>query len=511
MVAISILSVLCLLIAFGAFIVPCRVKDYAQQALVVEPTNLALEAITEKGVRARIQANFRLDGSRVKDDATRRIGRAVTSVVRELGTDETTVAVYLPDFSGALVGTAALPPLTVNVVDGHSTTLDIVTELTAGDAEALRVIANKWLEGKLDILRVVGKAWIPVRSGRLSLGNHSVSEPLVLEGKNVPALPSYEISGLNITDISVPDHDRKAIRGDVTAHAMNSWSVELALPSLGFEVLVPNCRIGEDPIHVVDATTEPVYVRPKSDVIVSASGVIHDLSKPLTSVCPGGQSSPLDRILEQYLHGEAATFYVRGRGLPGTPQWVSDIMSKVTIPVAFPGREFDNIVRNFSLVDLDFKLPDPFGDPSDPNDGKALISGTLEVIATLPREMNFDANVTSVRASADLFYKSQKLGELHLSHWQPAESTRIEPTNGTGESEALLKVTSRVEDVPLDITDGDVFAEVVSKLLFGSRDVVLGINASVDGTVETVLGNLVIKGIPTEGSIPVKRPSSFLL
>jgi hypothetical protein len=514
LVAIGILSALCLLIAFGAFVVPDRVQDYAKQAVVVEPTNLAFEAITDKGVRARIQANFRLDGSRVKDAATRRIGRAVTSIVRQLGTDATTVSVYLSDYSNALVGTAALPPLAVSVVDGHATNLNIVTELTAGDAEALRIIANKWLEGKLDVVRVEGKAWVPVRSGVLSLGNHSISEPMVFQGKDVPTLPAYDISGLNISEIIVPGQDRKAIRGEVVAHTKNPWPVELSVPALGFQVMVPNCRPGQDPIHVLDATTEPVLVRPKSDVAVSASGVIQDLSKALTKTCPGGKSSPLDHVMEQYLHGEAASFFVRGRGLDGTPGWIADIMSRVTIPVAFPGREFDNLVRNFSLADLEFVLPDPFTNPDDPNDGKALVSGTLEVVAALPREMNFEANVTSVRASADLFYEGKKLGELQLDRWQPARSTRIEPDprHKGGDAEALLRVTSHVKDVPLDITDGEVFADVMSRLLFGDGDgdVVLGIKATVDGTVQTALGDLVIKGIPTKGSIPVKRPSSLL-
>jgi hypothetical protein len=219
----------------------------------------------------------------------------------------------------------------------------------------------------------------------------------------------------------------------------------------------------------------------------------------------------LDHVLEHYLHGEAMEFFLRGRRLPDTPPWVGDIMSLITVPVALPGRPFDNIVRNFSLIDLDLRLPDPLGDPNDPNDGKTLISGTLEVMVALPREMNFDANVTGVRAAADLLYRSQKLGELHLRQWQAANSTRIVPTNGgTAGFETLLKVESRLRDVPLDITDGDVFAKVASKLLLGIQTVVLDIRASVDGRINTVLGSIVVKGIPTEGSIPVKRPSLFL-
>ena len=329
--------------------------------------------------------------------------------------------------------------------------------------------------------------------------------------KNVPVLPSYDIASLNVTNVSVPGCDNQAIRADVVAHAKNPWPVELAIPSLGFDVLVANCRSGQDLIHLVDASTNPLHVRPRSNVSVSASGIVLSLPKELTRECPDTESSPLDHVLEHYLHGEAMEFFLRGRRLPDTPPWVGDIMSLITVPVALPGRPFDNIVRNFSLIDLDLRLPDPLGDPNDPNDGKTLISGTLEVMVALPREMNFDANVTGVRAAADLLYRSQKLGELHLRQWQAANSTRIVPTNGgTAGFETLLKVESRLRDVPLDITDGDVFAKVASKLLLGIQTVVLDIRASVDGRINTVLGSIVVKGIPTEGSIPVKRPSLFL-
>jgi hypothetical protein len=173
------------MILFGAFIVPPAVEEYAKQAAVLEPTNLSLESITADGIRARIQANFRLDGSRVQQDTTRRIGRLATWAVRKLGTAETLVGVYLPEYDNVLLGTAKLPPLTVDLVDGHTTAIDIIADLTPGDADGIRTIANEWLEGKLDRVKLLGKADLQLNSGVIPLGTHPVLESLVFEGQSL--------------------------------------------------------------------------------------------------------------------------------------------------------------------------------------------------------------------------------------------------------------------------------------------------------------------------------------
>lgn len=162
---------------------PAAVEDYAKEAAVLEPTNLSLESITTNGVRARIQANFRLDATRVRNDHVRRIGKASTWVARELGIDETRVNVYLPEFDNVLLGTAAVPPMVINLREGETTMIDFVADLTPGDADGIRMIANEWLEGRLDRLRVKGEADIQLKSGFLPLGTHTVSESLTFEGK----------------------------------------------------------------------------------------------------------------------------------------------------------------------------------------------------------------------------------------------------------------------------------------------------------------------------------------
>lgn len=105
-VAIAVLALATVSIIVLAYFVPTAVEEYAKQGVVIEPTNLSLESITTDGVRARIQANFRLDGSRVKNDRIRRLGQTATSIVRKLGTEKTVVSVYLPEFTNVLLGSA---------------------------------------------------------------------------------------------------------------------------------------------------------------------------------------------------------------------------------------------------------------------------------------------------------------------------------------------------------------------------------------------------------------------
>lgn len=181
MVVLGMLSVAIIVVAF---IVPAAVEEYAKEAAVLEPTNLSLESITKDGVRARIQANFRLDGSKVRNEHVRRVGTAATWFVQELGTGPTSVSVYLPEYDNIKLGSADVPPITLNI-HGQNNAIDFVAELIPGAAEGIRTIANEWLEGRMDKLRLVGKADIKLKTGIIPLGTHAVSESLTVEGQSL--------------------------------------------------------------------------------------------------------------------------------------------------------------------------------------------------------------------------------------------------------------------------------------------------------------------------------------
>ncbi|KAI1101897.1 hypothetical protein F4804DRAFT_314574 [Jackrogersella minutella] len=496
-VAMGILGTLVIAIIVLAFIVPEAVQEYAQQAAVVEPTNLALESITPNGVQVRIQANFFLDGSRVDNDHVRRVGRATTWVAYQLQSDETRVDVHLPDYKDVLLGSAVIPPLLVNLRDGELTSFDFVTEISPGNIEGIRVIANEWLEGRLDQLRLNGKADLSLKSGIFPLGTHTISESLVFEANKIPAMPKYNITRFNVEDGPM----NGSMLADVSLSAFNEWPVELDIPELAFDILVPGCTVSSS-ILVAQAATKEVHVHPRSDVEADVKAVIRELPESLTDACPDSTSSPLDELLRQYMHGEPATFFVRGSRHPDgdTPKWIADILSSVTVPVPFPGRSLDGLIRNFSLTDVHFSLPNPSAGPDDP-DSNPMVSGNILVTADLPSEMNFGIDVTNVRATADVLYKSQKMGELNLEKWQDANSTKVK---GKGDEGDVLQIQSRIIDAPLNVTDGAVFSSVVRALIFGTSPVRLHVNALVDIKVQTTLGNLTLKEVPAEGKIPVK-------
>ena len=288
---------------------------------------------------------------------------------------------------------------------------------------------------------------------------------------------------------------------DVSLSVVNSYPIALTIPPLGFNILVPNCGEDDPYIRLADATTAPIEVKAYSDVVVNVGGIVRELPHDLMQTCPQSNSSPLDLLLGDYIHGNETTIFVQGSNPPdgNTPEWITKIISSVTVPVPFPGRTFDGLIRNFSLTDTHFSLPDPWADP-DSDDANPQISGNIVVIAGLPKEMNFGINVTAVNATADVSYKGKKLGELNLKKWQAAKSERIESAE-----EAQLRITSKMKDVPLYITDDDVFTDVLSALMLGGKTVILKIEALVDVRLSTVLGEMIIKDMPAEGVVPVKR------
>ena len=184
-IAISFLGLVAIAILTGAFLAPAAVEEYAKEALVIEPTNLSIDSFTDTGVRARVQANFRRDASRVKNKDVRNVGRFGTWLAREIETKESKVQVYLPELGNILLGTAAIPRIVVDIRNGHTTGIDFLTDLEPGDIERLRQVANDWLEGRLPKVRVLGKANVGLKSGLISLGTQSIAESLEFEGQSL--------------------------------------------------------------------------------------------------------------------------------------------------------------------------------------------------------------------------------------------------------------------------------------------------------------------------------------
>lgn len=183
-IAISVLSILMVGIVVGAFFAPAMVEEYAKEAVVVEPTNLSIHEITSTGVIARVQANFRLDAAKVKNPHVRNVGRFGTWIARKVETSESTINIYAKTVN-LLLGSVVVPKIVVDIRNGHTNTLDFLTNVRPGDVNGLRQLANDWLDGRIKDITVRGEGNIGVKSGLINLGQQKISEEMHFEGQSL--------------------------------------------------------------------------------------------------------------------------------------------------------------------------------------------------------------------------------------------------------------------------------------------------------------------------------------
>lgn len=485
------LTILCIgtVIAIIGFAIPSIAQEYAQEALAFEPQSVSIDSFTSFGVRTRIQGDFVLDASKVRKKSLRDLGKAATWIAREVKSGDSEVEVYLPDYDDVLLGTARVPPVKVNIRPNHHNKVKILADLEPGDVDGIRRVAKDFLDGRLKGISARAIAKVPLRSGLINLGTQTVEQILQFNGDQVPAKPEYKITNLRFAEYGPPGHP-SGVRAKTTVSAKNDYPISFAVPPLNFDILLPDCR--SDYSRLATASTAQIRIQPKQMVEASVTGLIEQLPTALTRACPQSSSSPLDRIVADYLAGKNATVYIRGGDQDSheTPDWIGRILRDTMLPFTLPGHPFDNLIKNFSLADTHFSLPDPFAEDSRPS-----ISAVVKVLVGLPNEMNVNLDVDRVRADADVYYKGQKMGKLDLRKWQAANATKIDDD---------LLIQSVIDSAPLEILDSDVFTEVVQQLVFGGKGVQLSVAAKVDVNTATALGEFVVRQIPAQGSIFVK-------
>lgn len=290
---------------------------------------------------------------------------------------------------------------------------------------------------------------------------------------------------------------------DVSVMVTNEFPLELTVPPVAVDVLVDGCLPSDQHIMVGSAETTKLEIRPKTDLEVNVTGRVEKLPDSLIEVCPDSAKSPLDALLGNYMQGEPANIYVKCCDFPDpeTPAWAGDLLQDITVKVPFAGRDMGNLVKNFTLADVHFFLPDDTAEPGTP-EASPRISGVVKVDISLPNEMNFPLDVNNVKADADIYFRRRKLGRLNLEEWQTARSRRID---AHGDEGPILLVESDIEKAPVEILDGTLFTQVVKALLFDHQAVVMDIKAAVSVRVDTPMGEFAVREIPAEGVVPVKR------
>ncbi|KAK6535125.1 hypothetical protein TWF694_001607 [Orbilia ellipsospora] len=495
-VTLGSLCLLVVLILFLGFLVPDAAQEYSKQAAVMKLHNISVDSFTSNGVRISVKSQVAIDATRVRSLWLRSLGILVGSIARKVMLYSSDVFLYLPEYPEGMLGTVTFPDLSVSLGNGEITDIDIICNVTPGNFHGVKPALMDYLNGRVRILKVQGESNISLRSGILPLGTHRITQDVIFE--NIPSIPTVELSRLNLAEIGPPEH--KALGANVTVSVENKYPVNISIPPLSFSVLLPSCD--REFIEVAIARTSMMNIRPSNPIIADVAGTIQSIPFALIEICPGTGTSPLDDLLGQYVRGDSSTAYIRGlpvdHGNSGLPAWVSDILSSVTIPVPFPGgHAFKDLLKSFSLADVKFVFPDPNAEPGTP-EASPCFSATVKAIVSIPHEMNAPLDVSKVVANGDISYHSKKLGEFHFPHWALATTVQ---RNDSHE----LEINARVENVPLNITDPDVFSDMLQDIISGGG---AGVTLKAVGTADVKvgiasLGAFVVRGIPAQGDVVI--------
>lgn len=179
--ALVLLCIAVALILFG-FLAAEAVEEYAMQAADFKPTKLSLDSLTDHGVKVQVEGDFTMDANKVRKQSVRNLGRFGTWIAREAETGSTNVEVYLPEYGNVRVGTAKIPGIRVNIRNGHTTRVSFFANVEPGSFDGIRNVANDWMKGNLDQIRIKGKASVPLKSGLIHLGLQTLEHSEVFQG-----------------------------------------------------------------------------------------------------------------------------------------------------------------------------------------------------------------------------------------------------------------------------------------------------------------------------------------
>jgi hypothetical protein len=475
-IAILILIVAAGLISIVGFVLPKMAQRYVEETIQVDVSDVKVLRLTETGADAQADLTMSLEASR-----------------STLGSFQRRIA----DKLVALAGTVRLRDIAVRgylLHDGQHHVLDAKPEDFAlklgGDTPSRTIIKThvRLLHTKpisdlasailnKQIKKVSGRVHVSTTIHKLLTMRRSVKKTLHY---TLPDALDGDLPPFNISQLDVKDGKSKGLTGSALLKVLLQSPVDLDVPSISVDVLIDGCE--RDKILLATGHNAPLHLDTKAKSIqVRAMGKVEHLPKEAMVMCQETRRSPLDRLMQQYLAGNETRVYVRGSApMPGDSSWLQRIASRVMLPIDLPGSQTDQFARDIELADVKFNIGGFF------RQEKPKISGNIKATIDIPEGIDVKVDINSVKLLADLIFKGRKFATMASPDWSPASSTFVETTE--------LHVQAQLRDVPVTITDNDVFSSVVSALLGGN--VLMDVAGTVDVKVRTGLGELQPRGLP---------------
>ncbi|KAF9531125.1 hypothetical protein CPB83DRAFT_809476 [Crepidotus variabilis] len=543
--------------------------SYASRASSLNPDNVLHEDlvfsgpnqvnvlnVSTSGIWLNVQGKIGMDAGKaigVDSDPLDGLFRDVWKALGRWGVrklDKVTVQLstikVVPDFdlSETLIYIEMPPveiPLTTNPPKDHSWLTPISATVhvrpTSNNTLLLRFLRESWTRGSISVRAEIQEAvirggthnsddWRRKFSGKLSniLTSVDVKLPSLPgfphPGRNAPFPPFSQLVTLTSFSIS-SESDHLSLHGLATAVNPAPPSISLSLPSLPFEISIPdNADSTIPPIHVASVSTLP-FALTHPNISLSIEGTVPPISTYAFPI--------LSKFVTRYLSAQDNKILI------SSPNLLPDLDIQATFPAPNPRPK---LLRNVTIKDMKIK---PMG-------SAFLASGTVFARVVLPKGINVGMDVFQVLPDVLIFdgevpptvtpwnwpdhhrpshgpppetplpdpIPERAFGHLRPEDWLPSLSVPVDP-EGDDEGTAYA-VSAKVVDVPMQVLPGrqKEFSDFIGKVVFGSKGATAGIlgNAAVNVEIAGLplksgpghkSGEIVLAGLPFQGSVHIGK------
>ncbi|CAA7263313.1 unnamed protein product [Cyclocybe aegerita] len=473
------------------------------------------------------------------------VGRWGVRTLDRVSVNLTTIRITTDYDSSAVLVTVDVPPIEVPLAADPPMDKSWLTKVstpalihpTKNTTLLFRFLKESWHRGTLDVRADVGQAFI--RGGPLNVGGWRskfmgrMSNIKLSLRMKMPSIPGFPPPGRNVPFPSVPDlvklqsfrvaSEDGQLALNATATVVNPVPADfvLSVPSLPFVISLPH----KPPIDLASVSTKPFRLAyPK--VTLSISGNVLPISTSSFNV--------LSQFVTRYLSGQSNIVLVS-----------SPLLPNLSVEAEFPGPyPRPHLLRNVTIHDMKIRATGSVFLASGTVYARVVLPAGIEVgldvFRVFPDVLIFDGEVPEP-APLELFeHKNHKkhnetappevplpdplpekaFGHIRPDDWLPSVSNPIEPEGGKG---IAYEVSAKVVDVPLEVLPGrqKEFSNFVGKVIFGSDGATAGIQGSAAVTVAVEglplhgpgrkAGEVVLSGLPFQGSVLVRKKSLFKL
>lgn len=464
------------LVIVAALILPKRAQSYVEKSLQVNISSITVVEVNHNGANLQVDGNLFLNET---PSNSKNLDRRLTSALLDMlgpiqmrNLNATILLDTIPQTRAAVANSSAF---TVTLGSERRSPFNLLVNVNITNADKIGNFAADVLRGDIKVVPLLVNIdatihrWVSIRRVISRRLNYELTE------MNGP-LPDF-----NITSIAVQDSVDSGVVGQVALETTVRLPVDAAIPSANVQISIAGC--GQELITLATGQNLPVKLhRNESHIAVRAIGECREIPTKALAKCkdtPG--LSPVDRIMQQYLAGNATTVYISG--IADGHSWIQDLLAQVSIPVDIPGTQADQLARDIELSNVKFNLPSFLG-----GGGKPKISGKISGVIDIPADVEVGIEVESIHVLADLLYKKRKFATIESPGWAPATS-RFRTSRE-------LQVEVVLRDAPVTITNQDIFSAILSELLGGNA--LVDVTGKGDVRVETSLGQFEAHKLPIE-------------